>query len=165
MKNKAVIESKIFSWEQLEKQLAIWRFKNQKIVFTNGCFDILHLGHITYLAQAKDLGHILIIGLNSDESVRKLKGPHRPLNIQHARAMTLASLFFVDAVTVFEDETPYKLIQMIQPDILVKGKDYKEEEISGFDIVNAKGGKIVTLDLVKDYSTSHIVEKLYNSFK
>jgi len=165
MESLHYIESKIFSWEHLKNQLAIWRFKDQKIVFTNGCFDILHLGHVEYLAKAKDFGNILIVGLNSDESVRSLKGPYRPISNQHARSMTLAALSMVDAVVVFEEETPYRLIQMIQPDILVKGKDYKEHEIAGNDIVRAKGGDIVTIELVKGYSTSQIIEKIYKHFK
>jgi rfaE bifunctional protein nucleotidyltransferase chain/domain len=153
------IESKIFSWESLQKQLAVWRFKERKIVFTNGCFDILHLGHIEYLARARDLGGVLVIGLNSDDSVHRITGPHRPLNNEHARALTLASLFFVDAITVFEEETPYELIKVVRPDILVKGKDYKESEIVGSDIVKSYGGKIVTMELVKGYSTTNFIEK------
>lgn len=153
------IESKIFGWEYLQKQLAIWRFKDKKIVFTNGCFDVLHLGHIEYLAKARDLGDVLVIGLNSDDSVHRIKGPHRPLNNEHARAMTLASLSFVDAIVIFVEETPSELIKLVHPDILVKGKDYKEYEIAGNDIVKSYGGKIVTIDLVKGYSTSQLIEK------
>jgi len=165
MKSLYQIESKIFSWEHLKKQLAVWRFKDQKIVFTNGCFDIIHLGHVEYLAKAKNLGNVLIVGLNADESVRILKGPHRPLSNQHARAMTLAAFSMVDAVVIFEEETPYELIRLIQPDVLVKGKDYKEDEIAGNDIVKAKGGEIVTIDLVKGYSTSQIIEKIHKHYK
>jgi len=116
------IELKVFGWEYLQKQLGVWRFKDKKIVFTNGCFDILHLGHIEYLAKARDLGSVLVIGLNSDDSVHRIKGPHRPLNNEHARAMILASLSFVDAVTIFEEETPYELIKLVRPDFLVKGR-------------------------------------------
>jgi len=165
MESLNLIASKILSWEHLQKQLAVWRFKNQKIVFTNGCFDILHLGHIEYLAKARDFGNILIIGLNSDESVRALKGPHRPINHQYARAMTLAALSFVDAVVIFEEETPVELIGIVQPDILVKGKDYKEHEIAGNEIVKAKGGSIVTIDLVKGFSSSQMIEKIHRHFK
>jgi D-glycero-beta-D-manno-heptose 1-phosphate adenylyltransferase len=165
MENLNLIESKIFSQENLQNKLAFWKFKDQKIVFTNGCFDLLHLGHVEYLAKAKDLGNILVVGLNSDESVRKLKGPHRPINHQHARALTLAAFFFVDAVVIFEEETPVELIRMVQPDILVKGKDYKEHEIAGNEIVKAKGGRIVTIDLVKGFSSSQLIEKIHKHFK
>jgi len=153
------IELKVFGWEYLQKQLGVWRFKDKKIVFTNGCFDILHLGHIEYLAKARDLGSVLVIGLNSDDSVHRIKGPHRPLNNEHARAMILASLSFVDAVTIFEEETPYELIKLVRPDFMVKGKDYKEHEIVGSDFVKSYGGKIVTIDMVKGYSTSQLIEK------
>jgi D-glycero-beta-D-manno-heptose 1-phosphate adenylyltransferase len=165
MKNQHLIESKIYSWEQLQRQVVLWRFKEQRIVFTNGCFDIIHLGHIDYLAKAKDLGDVLIIGLNSDDSIKKIKGQHRPIIQQHARAITLAALSFVNAVVIFEEETPYELIRMIQPDVLVKGKDYKEHEIAGYDIVKDKGGNIVTIDLVKGFSTSQIIEKIHKQFK
>jgi len=153
------IESKILSWDALRKQLAVWRFKDKKIVFTNGCFDILHLGHIEYLAKARELGGVLIIGLNSDDSVHRIKGPSRPLNDEHARAMILASLSFIDAIVIFEEETPLELIELVRPDILVKGKDYKEHEIAGHDVVKSYGGKIITIDLVKGYSTSQLIEK------
>jgi len=162
MNNLKNIESKIFSWDGLRKQLAIWRFKNKKIVFTNGCFDVLHLGHIEYLAKARELGGILLIGLNSDESVRRIKGPARPLNDEHARAMALASFSFVDAIVIFKEETPLELIRLVRPDTLVKGKDYKEHEIVGNDIVKSYGGQIVTIDLVKGYSTSQLIEKARN---
>jgi rfaE bifunctional protein nucleotidyltransferase chain/domain len=155
------IKSKLFSWDHLRKQLAIWRFQDKKLVFTNGCFDILHVGHIEYLARARDLGDILIIGLNSDDSVHRLKGAHRPVNKEYARSLTLASLLFVDAVVMFGEDTPNDLIQFIQPDILVKGKDYDGKEIVGADIVKARGGKVVTIELVKGYSTTHLIEKIH----
>jgi rfaE bifunctional protein nucleotidyltransferase chain/domain len=161
MENLKVIKSKIFTIEQLQKQIAIWRFKSKKIVFTNGCFDIIHLGHVEYLAQARDLGHVLIVGLNSDESVHRIKGPHRPVNKEFARELTLAAFSFVDGVVVFSEDTPFDLIQIIQPDVLVKGKDYDEKEIVGADIVKALGGEVVTIDLVKGYSTTHTIEKTH----
>ncbi len=161
MENLKVIKSKIFTIEQIQKQIAIWRFKEKKIVFTNGCFDIIHLGHVEYLAQARDLGHILIVGLNSDESVHRIKGPHRPVNKESAREITLAAFSFVDGVVVFSEDTPFNLIQVIQPDVLVKGKDYDEKEIVGADIVKARGGEVVTIDLVKGYSTTHTIEKTH----
>ena len=155
-----LIASKIFTWERISRQCAIWRFKDQKIVFTNGCFDLLHLGHIEYLAKASELGGVLIIGLNSDISVRKLKGHNRPINDEHARAMVLSSLSFVNAVVLFNEETPYELIKTVQPDILVKGKDYKIEDIAGHDIVLANGGQIITIELTQGYSTTATEERI-----
>ncbi len=159
------IQSKILKPENLAHLLAYWRFKDQKIVFTNGCFDFLHLGHIDYLAKAAGLGDALVIGLNTDDSVRKLKGSHRPINDEHARAMVLASLSFVSAVVLFAEDTPYDLIKIVQPDVLVKGADYKPEEIVGYDIVTAKGGKVITLDFLPGYSTTGIEEKIRNASK
>ena len=127
-------------------------------MFSNGCFDVLHLGHVEYLAKARELGDLLIIGLNSDDSVRRIKGAHRPVNPAEARAVLLAALSFVDAVVVFDTDTPYDLIKMIQPDILVKGKDYDGKEIVGSDIVKANGGHVETIELTKGYSTSQTIE-------
>ena len=155
-----LIASKILSRDGIVRQCAIWRFLDKKIVFTNGCFDLLHLGHIEYLTKASELGSVLIIGLNSDNSVRKIKGDHRPVVDEHARAMVLASLSFVNAVVLFNEETPYELIKVIQPDILVKGKDYQVEEIAGHDIVLAKGGQIITIGLTPGYSTTGIEERI-----
>ena len=139
--------------------LAVWRFQGKKIVFTNGCFDILHLGHIDYLSKAKDEGNILIIGLNTDNSVSRIKGKTRPITDENSRAKILASLQFVDAVTLFDEETPYELISFVQPDVLVKGSDYKPEDIVGYDIVKAKNGKVVTIDFQR-YSTTAIEKKI-----
>lgn len=163
MEKLKAIQSKIFTWDQLQRQLAIWRFKDKKIVFTNGCFDILHLGHIEYLAKARDLGGVLIVGLNSDESVHRLKGQHRPVNKEEARELTLAALSFVDGVVVFSEETPQKLIELVQPDFLVKGKDYEGKTIVGADVVKARGGEVVTIEMVKGYSTTHTIEKIRKS--
>jgi rfaE bifunctional protein nucleotidyltransferase chain/domain len=154
------IQSKIIDIKHLDAHLAYWNFKNYKIVFTNGCFDILHRGHIEYLAQAASYGDILIIGLNTDNSVRRIKGEARPVQDEYARAITLAALQFVNAVVLFDEDTPYNLIQKVQPDILIKGSDYKPESIVGFDIVSAKGGKVVTIDFIDGYSTTKIIEKL-----
>ncbi|MEZ5084026.1 MAG: D-glycero-beta-D-manno-heptose 1-phosphate adenylyltransferase [Bacteroidales bacterium] len=151
---------KILSCEQLTSMLTYWEFKGFKIVFTNGCFDIIHLGHIDYLSKAREKGSILIIGLNTDASVKRLKGSSRPLNDENARARILASLNFVDAVVLFDEDTPYELIKKVQPDILVKGSDYKPEDIVGYDIVMAKGGEIITIDFLEGYSTSGIIEKI-----
>ncbi len=162
MKNLDFIEKKILDRKTLTSLLAVWKFKGKKVVFTNGCFDILHLGHIDYLSKAKDLGDILLIGLNSDSSVSRLKGEGRPVVNEKARANLLASLFFVDAIVLFDEDTPYELIRTVQPSILVKGSDYKEEDIVGYDIVKANGGSIKTLDFLEGYSTSSIIEKLKN---
>jgi D-glycero-beta-D-manno-heptose 1-phosphate adenylyltransferase len=159
------IKSKILAGPVLERELAYWRFQNRKIVFTNGCFDILHLGHIDYLSKASDLGHILLIGLNTDASVSRIKGPHRPLQDQESRAMVLASLKFVDAVVLFDEDTPLELIRNIQPDVLVKGADYKPEDIVGYDIVMAKGGEVVALDFLPGYSTSEIERRILGNYK
>ncbi len=163
MNHLEVIQEKILQGIALERKLAYWRFKNKKTVFTNGCFDILHLGHVDYLSKASDLGDLLIIGLNTDASVKRLKGNHRPINDEHARAMVLASLQFVHAVVLFDEDTPYELIKLVQPDVLVKGKDYVPEEIVGFDILKQKNGEVITIDLVEGYSTSAIERKIKGS--
>jgi rfaE bifunctional protein nucleotidyltransferase chain/domain len=161
MKKFEVIKNKILSADNLKNQLAVWRFQDKKIVFTNGVFDLLHLGHIDYLSKAKDEGDILIVGVNTDASTRRLnKGNNRPITNQESRSTILAALLFVDAVVLFDEDTPYKLIQQIQPDVLVKGSDYKAEDIVGFDIVNAKGGRVVTIDFLEGYSTTAIEEKI-----
>ena len=155
------IEKKVaHTAKEAENTLNLWRFKDDKIVFTNGCFDILHKGHIEYLAKAASLGTKLVIGLNTDASVKRLKGDSRPVNDENARALLLASLVFVDKVILFDTDTPRDLIDFVQPDILVKGGDYKPEEIVGYDIVKAKGGEIVTLDFVEGYSTTSLIEKM-----
>ena len=160
MNNLERIHTKILNRDILENLLAIWRFKSQKIVFTNGCFDLLHLGHIDYLSKAKDLGDVLIIGINTDDSVRRLKGDTRPITNEKSRATIIASLQFVTAVVLFDEDTPYNLIQQVQPDVLVKGSDYKPEDIVGYDIVKAKGGEIVTIDFLEGYATSAIEKRI-----
>lgn len=156
-------QNKILSPDQLILKLAYWRFKKYRIVFTNGCFDILHLGHIDYLSKARSTGDMLIIGLNTDDSVRRLKGSSRPINDENARARILASFNFVDAVVLFNEDTPYDLIKAIQPDILVKGSDYKPEDIVGYDILKAKDGEVITIDFLEGYSTSGIADKIKNT--
>ena len=151
---------KIVELKELQQRLQRWQAVGEKVVFTNGCFDILHLGHIDYLEKARHLGDRLIIGLNTDSSVKRLKGKDRPLNDQYARARTLAALAFVDGVTYFEEETPYELIRQLNPDILVKGNDYLAENIVGADLVLANGGKVETIEIVKGYSTTNIIEKI-----
>ena len=160
MKKLVFLSSKILDREQLRRACALWNFKEMKVVFTNGCFDILHLGHIEYLAKAANLGDVLVIGMNSDHSVHRIKGDNRPINDEHSRSMVLASLEFVTAVVLFDEETPYELIKIIQPDILVKGRDYKIKEIVGHDIVLAKGGKVKTIELTPGYSTTGIEQKI-----
>ncbi len=150
----------VYRKEDLFTTLNQWRFKEEKIVFTNGCFDILHRGHTDYLAKAASLGSKFIIGLNTDASVKRLKGKNRPVNPEYARAFVLASLIYTDKIILFEEDTPLELIRYIQPDILVKGSDYSPENIIGYDIVKAKGGKIMTIDLTEGYSTTSILDKI-----
>lgn len=154
------IEQKIQTTEELRHTLALWRVTGDRIVFTNGCFDILHYGHLHYLAAARDLGERLVIGLNSAASVRRLKGPTRPINDEATRAYLLAALEVVDAVIFFEDDTPLELIKMVQPDILVKGGDWKPEQIVGSDLVLARGGEVRSLPFVEGYSTTNIERKI-----
>lgn len=155
-----LVQSKIVSLDGLQKKLSLWRFQDKKIVFTNGCFDLLHLGHIDYLSKARDLGDVLIVGLNTDHSVKKLKGESRPIQDENSRATILAAIEFVDAVVLFDEETPYHLISVVKPDVLVKGSDYKPEEIVGYDILKTYNGEVKTLDFVQGYSTSAIEEKI-----
>ena len=155
-----VTKARILDRAKLGNYLATWRFQNYKIVFTNGCFDILHRGHIEYLSQARDMGSVLIIGLNSDASVKRIKGEGRPVQDEISRALALASLRFVDAVVLFDEDTPYELIKLVNPDVLVKGGDYTEETIIGADILNASGGEVVIIPLVEGYSTSEILRKV-----
>ena len=159
MTNLELIESKIIKPDQIGQLLSLWRFKDEKIVFTNGCFDILHFGHLKYLSQASDLGTKLIVGLNTDASVKKLKGNGRPINDEKARAYMLASFSFIDAVITFGADTPYELIKQVKPNILVKGGDYNPEEIVGFDIVTQNKGKVVTLTFVEGFSSTSIIKK------
>jgi D-glycero-beta-D-manno-heptose 1-phosphate adenylyltransferase len=154
------IADKIQTWDQIRVTVESWKAAGQKIVFTNGCFDILHYGHIHYLAQARDLGDRLVIGLNSTASVRRLKGPHRPINDEVTRQTLLAALEFVDAVVEFEQDTPYELIKTVQPDVLVKGGDWRPEQIVGADLVLAGGGEVKSLPFVEGYSTTAIEEKI-----
>ncbi|KAA3633263.1 MAG: D-glycero-beta-D-manno-heptose 1-phosphate adenylyltransferase [Bacteroidetes bacterium] len=155
-----VIKSKIQSWENIRTTVEQWKSEGQKVVFTNGCFDILHYGHVYYLSEARALGDRLVIGLNSRESVSRLKGPNRPINDDETRQYLLASLQYVDAVVVFEEDTPLELIEVVKPDILVKGGDYTIETIVGADIVLNNGGEVKSLAFVPGYSTTSIEEKL-----
>ena len=157
------IESKIICQKDLSNLILKWREENKKIVFTNGCFDLLHLGHVDYLAKAKDLGDRLIIGVNTDSSVKRLKGKNRPLQDENSRLHILAALHSVDAVVLFDDDTPYELIKKIEPDILVKGADYKIENIVGYDIVTSRGGSVQTIEFIEGYSTTNIEQRILNS--
>ncbi|MFH2094570.1 MAG: D-glycero-beta-D-manno-heptose 1-phosphate adenylyltransferase [Bacteroidota bacterium] len=152
--------SKILSGAELDRMIAFWRFKNKSIVFTNGCFDLIHPGHIEYLSAAKDLGDILVVGINTDQSVRRLKGPSRPLMDEKSRVLAIASFSFISAAVLFDEDTPAVLISRIMPDVLVKGADYKTEEIAGADIVINNGGRVETIALTEGYSTSAIIEKI-----
>ena len=160
MNKLRVSENKIVDGETLTRLLSLWRFRDEKIVFTNGCFDVLHPGHIEYLSQARDLGTKLVIGLNTDASVKRLKGKNRPIINENYRALMLASLHFVDAVVLFDQDTPLELIERVQPDILIKGSDYKPEDIVGYDVVTTKGGVVKTISLVDGFSTTSLINKL-----
>ncbi len=155
------LKEKIVSQDQALKELKSWREKNKKIVFTNGCFDIIHPGHIDYLSQARDLGDILVLGLNTDQSVRRLnKGSNRPINDERTRAYVLAGLASVDLIVFFDEETPYNLIKLLQPNVLVKGNDYEVEKIIGFDILKENGGEVITISFLEGYSTSSLIKKI-----
>lgn len=163
MEKLQIIQNKIVTLHTLRPMVNVWRFQGRKIVFTNGCFDLLHLGHIDYLAKAADMGNELIIGLNSDQSTATLKGSNRPITDEKSRAHILSSLFFVSAVVLFDEQTPYELIKAIQPDILVKGADYSIEQIVGADIVLQRGGDVKTVHYIDGYSTTAIENKIRNS--
>lgn len=157
------LRSKILSFSALENQLKEWRNANEKIVFTNGCFDLIHFGHVDYLAKARDLGNRLVVGLNTDASIRRLKGSSRPVKDEQSRLTLLAGMAFVDAVVLFDEETPINLISMISPDVLVKGGDYKVKDIVGHEIVLNNNGKVCTIDFIDGYSSSALIEKVKTS--
>jgi rfaE bifunctional protein nucleotidyltransferase chain/domain len=154
-----VIQKKIMNRELLEKMISVWRFFGKKIVFTNGCFDLLHHGHIHLLNTARSFGDVLIVALNTDSSVSKLK-PGRPIQDQKSRADLMASLEVVDAVILFDEETPQQLIEKILPDVLVKGGDYKKEDVVGSKIVLQQGGQVEIVLLLKGFSTTSLIEKV-----
>jgi D-glycero-beta-D-manno-heptose 1-phosphate adenylyltransferase len=158
------ISAKITTAEQAAQHSQTWQAQGKRVVFTNGCFDLLHFGHLHYLAAARNLGDALIIGLNSADSVRRLKGPRRPINDELTRQHTLAALAFVDLVVVFEDDTPYELIKTIQPDILVKGGDWQPAQIVGADLVLAAGGSVQSLPFVEGYSTTNIEQVIVERY-
>ena len=155
-------KDKILARQQLPDALATWRAQGRRVVFTNGCFDLLHLGHVDYLEHARHLGDALVVGLNTDASVGRLK-PGRPIQDEAARARILASLAFVDAVVLFDEPTPLALIELVQPDVLVKGDDYAIDGIVGHELVLNRGGQVLTVPLVPGYSTSRIVERILHT--
>lgn len=155
-------DSKILNEPAVLELVSKWRKEGLKLVFTNGCFDILHEGHVRYLNEACNLGDRLIVGLNADASVSRLKGPHRPINPQRSRAYVLAGLECVSAVIVFEDDTPMQLIQLISPDVLVKGGDWEVNQIVGSDFVIQQGGQVFSLPFYNGFSTTSIEEKIKN---
>ena len=158
-------KQKIKTIEELKKIIKNLKSQNKKIVTTNGVFDILHLGHIKYLQEAKKLGDILAIALNSDSSVKQIKGPQRPINDQEARAEVLASLEFVDYIVIFNETDPVKILSEIKPDIHVKGGDYKLGEIIEKDIVEKNNGKIILIPEIKGYSTTNLIDKIIKIYK
>lgn len=160
MKLASVIPSRIYTLDQLAKKIASWRITGNTISFTNGVFDILHEGHIFSLTQAAAEGDILIVAVNSDASVKRLKGPERPVNNENSRALVLASLIMVDAVVIFEEDTPLHVITQLMPDVIVKGGDYKVEQIAGAREVIANGGRVVINPLIEGVSTTGIIEKM-----
>ena len=163
MSNFKNIKSKIYSLSDLKIQSDKWKKNGKKIVFTNGCFDLVHRGHIEVLANTADLGDKLIIGLNSDSSIKELKGENRPIMDEISRAILLASLQFVDAIVFFSEETPYKLIETLIPDVLAKGGDYKVTEIAGNGVVLENGGEVILFPFIDGVSSTKIVEKIKQS--
>ena len=157
------IHNKIFSAERIRSQVDTWKKSGEKIVFTNGCFDIIHRGHIELLAHTADLGDKLIVGLNSDISIQKLKGEGRPIIQEDSRAILLAALDFIDAIVLFSEETPLDLITTLKPDILVKGGDYKIDTIVGHKIVKENGGEVILIPFIDGFSSTNIINKIKNS--
>lgn len=160
MKYPQLIKNKIFDGNQLKHQVRRWQLLGKKIVFTNGCFDILHQGHLEILSQAAASGDMLVVGVNSDHSVKNLKGEGRPVNDESFRAFMLASLSIVDAVVLFDEPTPANLINDIEPDVLLKGGDYSIDQIVGAEEVIKNGGEVKIVPLVKGYSTTALIEKI-----
>ena len=159
-KSLEILNSKILDKERLLVKLTDWKEENKKIVFTNGCFDLIHLGHIEVIARSADLGDILIIGVNTDNSIKILKGKNRPIVEEISRAKQLAALEFVDAVVLFDQDTPIDLIKMINPNVITKGSDYNTDQVIGNDIVTQNDGEVVIIPLTQGYSTTSILEKI-----
>jgi D-beta-D-heptose 7-phosphate kinase/D-beta-D-heptose 1-phosphate adenosyltransferase len=164
MKSIDAINKKIYTLTEIQKQVASWRVTNKTIAFSNGCFDILHEGHIFSLSAAAKEADYLIVGINSDESVKKLKGPERPINNEKSRSLLLSNLAIVDAVVIFNEETPLELIKSILPDVIVKGGDYTIEQIVGSKEVIANGGRVVINPIVEGFSTTGIIQHIKGSY-
>ena len=156
------LKAKIFNIKNLSQIINEWRLNGDKIVFTNGCFDLIHLGHLEILARSADLGDKLIVGINSDMSIKKIKGNSRPIIEEDSRAKQLAAIEFIDAVILFNEDTPYNLINILKPDVLTKGGDYKKNDIIGNELINKEQGEVVIIPLTQGYSTTSILEKIKN---
>ncbi len=154
------VRNKIKNLDESRSLVSVWRKAGRRVVFTNGCFDLLHLGHVDYLQKARNLGDCLVVGLNTDASVSRFKGENRPIQDENSRALVLASLQFVDLVVFFDEDTPLNLISELKPDVLVKGSDYLAENIVGAEVVKKNGGEVKTIEFVPGYSTSRIIEKI-----
>ena len=163
MSHLKTLNSKVYNLDTLTNQVEQWKMAGKKVVFTNGCFDIIHRGHIEVLARTADLGDKLVIGLNSDQSIQKLKGKDRPVIDEQSRAILLAALSFVDAIVLFSEDTPLKLISALLPDVLAKGGDYEMETIVGYEIVQENGGKVELVPFVDGFSSTIIIDKIKNS--
>jgi rfaE bifunctional protein nucleotidyltransferase chain/domain len=159
------MQTKVMTVDELRPLLAILRAAGKKIVFTNGCFDLIHTGHTRYLSIARSFGDILVVAVNSDASVSTIKGEKRPINSQQERAEALAALESVDFVTIFSEPDPYRVISALQPDVLVKGGDWPVEKIIGRDVVEARGGKVVNVPFVEGQSTTGIIERILKKYK
>jgi D-glycero-beta-D-manno-heptose 1-phosphate adenylyltransferase len=158
------IKDKILRWPEARKIVQQWQKQGLKVVFSNGCFDLVHRGHVEYLANARAKGDRLVLGLNTDASVRRIKGDLRPVVDEQSRSFLMAAFEFVDIVILFDEDTPYELIKSLQPDVLVKGDDYKATEIVGHDVVKNRGGEVITIPLVEGFSTTKLIEKIKNAF-
>ena len=163
MSHLKTLNSKVYNLDALTNQVEQWKMAGKKVVFTNGCFDIIHRGHIEVLARTADLGDKLVIGLNSDQSIQKLKGKDRPVIDEQSRAILLAALSFVDAIVLFSEDTPLKLISALLPDVLAKGGDYEIETIVGHEIVQKNGGKVKLVPFLDGFSSTTIIDKIKQS--
>lgn len=161
MKNADIVQEKIYRLEDLLRQVSRWKFLNKQVAFTNGCFDILHEGHIFSFSEAAKEADVLIVGINSDASTKRLKGPTRPINNEHSRALLVASLVMVDAVVIFDQDTPLEIISAIMPNTIVKGGDYTVDQVVGAKEVMANGGRVVINPIVQGFSTTGIIDKIH----
>ncbi|WP_066632213.1 D-glycero-beta-D-manno-heptose 1-phosphate adenylyltransferase [Labilibacter marinus] len=162
---KLSFKEKIVSRDNASKIVGRWQKANEKVVFTNGCFDIVHRGHVEYLSKAAEKGTRLLLGLNTDDSVSRIKGPTRPIVDEESRAIVLAALEFIDLIVFFNEDTPYELIKAVKPDVLVKGADYNIEDIVGYDVVTQRGGSVETITFVDGFSTTNIIDKIAQELK